>query len=377
MRVLVVGAGPAGSAAAITLARAGAAVTIFEKQRWPRPKTCGDGVSPEGVAVCDALGIDLRDRTALRYGVMSAPSLAVFKGGWSDDRPWGAIVERDDFDDRLVRAAIAAGAAFEPQTPVQEVEMNGRGARVRTARDLIGADAVLIADGATGALAATAGFRRHRSRLVAIRGYVTSHKPLDPSFGLHFDRTVNPGYAWIFPLDERRANVGICVDDRYARRHGNDLRAILNAWLHESPVAREAFGAPPVVERLTGGVIPTGRPRRTAGALFAIGDAAGTADPFSAEGIAPAMQSGIDAARALIDTGGNIERATRLYRGALRRVDASARASRRMRLVFPAVVDPLAKRAAVSPALAQHLSSEGFFRKSSVASFLWGIARTW
>jgi hypothetical protein len=89
------------------------------------------------------------------------------------------------------------------------------------------------------------------------------------------------------------------------------------------------------------------------------------------------MTTGRAAARALLDCAGDVALAARCYRRSLRAFDAQARASRRMRLVFPYVVDPLTKRGAERPRLAYHLSSEGFFRKQSVAAFLWGIVRTW
>jgi flavin-dependent dehydrogenase len=204
---------------------------------------------------------------------------------------------------------------------------------------------------------------------------VASDRDLQPAFGLHFDLAVLPGYAWIFPVSRRYANVGILVDERFSRSH--DLRAVLDTWLRESPFACEALGRRPMVERLSGGVIPTGRQRRTRGAVFALGDAAGVADPFSAEGIAQALTTGRAAAQALLAGDGDIPAAAQRYRRSLRAFDANARASRRMRLVFPYVVDPLTKRGAIRPKLAYHLSSEGFFRKQSVAAFLWGIARAW
>ena len=380
MRVLVVGAGPAGGAAAIALARGGADVRIVERSAWPRTKTCGDGISPEGVRVASALGVDLSDRLPLPRGTLSAPSRVAFTGGWPASLPWGAIVERREFDDRLVRAATAAGARFESRADVREIVPGPRTASVRARLGGSGetredADVVLLAEGATGGLGAKLGFGKHRSRLVAIRGYVRTERDLDPSFGLHFDAAFNPGYAWIFPVDRHFANVGILVDERYAR--GHDLRAELDMWLRESPFARAALGAAPALEQLAGGIIPTGRPRRTVGNVFALGDAAGVADPFSAEGISQAMETGRLAAQALLGSGGDPVRAARTYARALGRFDANARGSRRMRLVFPFVVDPLTKRAVNHPALAQHLSSEGFFRNSSVTAFVWGIVRTW
>ncbi len=380
MRVTIVGAGPAGAAAAITLARHGATVRLLERSAWPRAKTCGDGISPDSVRIAAELGIDLTDRLALEVGTMSAPSRAAISSGWPAATPWGTIVERRDFDARLVDAAVAAGAGFEPRTTVREIIPTVDGARVgvRGAGGVDAcedADAVLLAEGATGGLGAALGFGRHRSRLVALRGYVRSDIDLDAAFGLHFDASVVPGYAWIFPLSRRHANVGILVDERFSRSH--DLRGILDGWLRDSPFARRQLGNRPVVEAISGGVIPTGRRRRTHGAVFAIGDAAGVADPFSAEGIAQAMSTGRAAAHALIAAGGDSAAAARRYRRALRAFDAQARASRRMRLVFPYVVDPLTQRAAIRPRLAHHLSSEGFFRKQSVAVFLWGIARAW
>jgi geranylgeranyl reductase family protein len=380
MRVLVVGAGPAGAAAAIELARGGASVRLLERSAWPRSKTCGDGISPDGVRIARELGIDLGDRFPLTAGTMSAPCGAAITSGWPPATPWGAIVERSDFDDRLVRRAVAAGVIFEPRTAVRELALLARGARA-TGRVAGGAEAredadvVLLAEGATGGLGASIGLGRHRSRLVALRGYARSARDLDPAFGLHFDAAVNPGYAWIFPAGARWANVGILVDERFARSH--DLRGVLAGWMRGSSIARAALGPSPVLERLAGGVIPTGRARRVRDAVFALGDAAGVADPFSAEGIAQAMTTGRAAAAALLESGGDVAAAGRRYRQALRAFDASARASRRMRVVFPFVVDPLTKRGAVRPKLAYHLSSEGFFRKMSVAAFLWGIARAW
>jgi flavin-dependent dehydrogenase len=185
-----------------------------------------------------------------------------------------------------------------------------------------------------------------------------------------------PGYAWIFPLEPRLANVGILVDDRFTRKHP-DLRSALAAWLRESPFAKAALGEHPVVERASGGIVPTGRMRRAVGAIFAAGDAAGVADPFSAEGIAPAMDSARSLAASLAAHGGDVRRARGDYAARVDVWNANARAAYRMRMVFDAVVEPIAARAAHRPKLAQLMSSEGFFRKSSVVGFCAAIARTW
>ncbi|MBD5632953.1 MAG: FAD-dependent monooxygenase, partial [Candidatus Eremiobacteraeota bacterium] len=94
MRVLVVGAGPGGAAAAIELARAGADVRVVERARWPRAKTCGDGISPPAVVEARSLGLDLADRLPLPLGEISTPRGFRFRSGWRSETPWGAIVER-------------------------------------------------------------------------------------------------------------------------------------------------------------------------------------------------------------------------------------------------------------------------------------------
>jgi flavin-dependent dehydrogenase len=107
-----------------------------------------------------------------------------------------------------------------------------------------------------------------------------------------------------------------------------------------------------------------------------VGDAAGVADPFSAEGIFQAMGSGRAAAWALIAHGPG-PRAERGYAAALRPFDRNAREARRLRLGFDFVIDAMAARAVTRPALAHHFSASGFFMKDSLPAFLWGIARNW
>ena len=383
MRILVIGAGPAGAAAAIELARGGARVTIAERSAWPRAKTCGDGLSPPAVREARALGVDLGDRLPLPQGEISTPAGVTFRGGWRDETPWGTIVARADFDARLVASAVAAGAAFEPKTkivalepsvagPVATIVSNGGEVRERF-------DATILGEGATGGLARSLGFARHASRLVALRGYVRSSRPLDPVFGLYFERPLSPGYGWVFPLDAGTANVGVLVDERFVRRRGGDLRGAFADWLGRSAAVARTLGARPTladVEALSGGIVPTGRARPARHGVFLVGDAAGVADPFSAEGIFQAMGSGRAAARALVAHGPG-RAAERAFLRALRPFEASAREARRLRLGFDFVIDAMARRAVERPRLARHFSANGFFMKESLPQFLLGIARNW
>ena len=123
--------------------------------RWPRPKTCGDGISPPCILETTALGIDLSDRVQLREGDLVTPGGIGMRSGWRPETPWGTIVERRDFDARLVAAATAAGARFEDGTTVQALELAGRGERpaATIGEKVERFDAIVLAEGATGPLA--------------------------------------------------------------------------------------------------------------------------------------------------------------------------------------------------------------------------------
>jgi geranylgeranyl reductase family protein len=376
MRAIVVGAGPGGACAALALARAGASVHLIEKSAWPRAKTCGDGVSPLAVREARELGADFAPNLELRRALVTTPMGIAFRGGWPAATPWGTIVERRSFDAALVDGAIARGAAFFPETAVRALAVDGdevvatlesHGAE-RTVR----ADVAIVAEGATGNLAAKLGFPAFRSRLVAIRGYARSRGPLAAEYGLYYDRSVSPGYGWIFPVDERRANVGICLDERKLARGGGDLRALLGRWLRENRYARELLEQPVELDDVRGGIIPSGRRRRANGRILLVGDAAGVADPFTAEGIAEAMHSGRIAAEALTGTS-TVGAAAERYERMLRVFDRNEAAARGLRATFAAAIEPYAAYATLRPAFADRLMTGVFFLKQGFPQMLLGL----
>lgn len=378
MRAIVVGAGPGGAVAALELARAGAEVSLVERHAWPRPKTCGDGISPLGVQLGRASGVEIEGEVRLEQARVTTPRETAFRGGWPAATPWGTTIERHAFDALLVDAAVAAGARFVPGTTVRAlanedeaiVATLASGGREETLR----ADVAILAEGATGSLATRLGFPPYRSRLVALRGYTDAPRALAQEYGLFYDRLVSPGYGWIFPIGERRANVGIAVDEKLLARRGGDLRALLHRWMAESRFARELLGPKPQLDDVRGGVIPTGRKRRTAGRVFLIGDAAGVADPFTAEGIYEAMHSGHLAARAVAETA-NLERARTRYERDLRVFDRNERTARALRATFDLAIEPYAWRAARSPKFAGRLNTDAFWPKSSFVRFMYDLTR--
>jgi geranylgeranyl reductase family protein len=380
LRVLVICAGPSGASAALELARAGVAVSLVERHAWPREKTCGDGVSPLGVREGGALGLTFDAGLRLPRALVSTPRETAFRGGWPGGTPWGTTIERRIFDASIVDAAVAAGASFSPSTTVRGIVCNDDGVVATLTsgsqeRELR-ADAVFIGEGATGGIAKQLGFPPFRSRLVAVRGYTELPHAIPPEYGLFYDRLLSPGYGWIFPMDERRANVGILVDERMLARRGGDLRALLIRWMAESRFARELLGDAPQLHDIRGGVIPSGRARRTASRAFLIGDAAGVADPFTAEGIFQAMQSARLAARSVIESP-DIESARRRYERSLRVFDRNERAARGLRATFNMAIEPYARHAAANPRYADRLNTDAFFVKKSLLSFVWGLTKAW
>jgi geranylgeranyl reductase family protein len=376
VKVAIVGAGPGGATAALALARAGATVELIEKSAWPRAKTCGDGISPLAIAALHALGVDVTPNLELRAALVATPRGTYFRGGWPAATPWGTIVERRVFDASLVDAAIVAGANFRPATTVRTIHMSDRDVAVtcvtNQTESVMHADAVIVADGASGVLAKQLGFPAHRSRVVAIRAYADARNDLRAEYGLFYDRLLSPGYGWIFPIGRRRANVGICVDDATLVRAGGNARVLLGRWLSENPVARATFGAQAVLEDERGGVIPSGRRRRSNGRVLLVGDAAGVADPFTAEGIYEAISSARHAADALIAVP-DVAAAGHSYERSLTALDRNERSARLLRATFNVAIEPYARYAAGHTAFADRLMTDVFFAKPGWAQLLWHL----
>ena len=314
--VIVVGAGPAGAAAAYALARSGVDVLLLERSRFPRDKTCGDGVAPHAVDILRDMGVtfDRFDGCARKTygGLISGPG-----GGWfSAEPPRGAggarleswIVPRMVLDAHIASAAVKAGAVLRESTTVTGlirergsiagVEVSD-GVRVRQIR----ARVVIGADGAHSAVARALGLRENGPRHIgyALRGYYDGITGLRDDMELHyFDGRLLPGYGWVFPTGERTANVGVGIYFGELRRGKRKLREILDDFVQGTPSVAERFRNATPVGRTAGWPLPVASARRRTvfdGALLT-GDAASLVDPLTGEGIYTALVSGQSAARA-------------------------------------------------------------------------------
>jgi flavin-dependent dehydrogenase len=264
------------------------------------------------------------------------------------------VIPRIELDAAMVARAIACGADFHDGTHVREARPDGT-IVTQTGEERF--DAIVLAEGATGGIAAALGFGDFDERQVAIRGYAEAREPLRPTYNVVYDAAFGTGgYGWVFPIAQGRANLGVCVSERIAQRHGP--RELLRAWLARDPLVRELFGDSPKLDDVRGGVIPTGRTLRRAGCVYAVGDAAGVADPLSAEGISQAIDTGVATAHALLGEAA-------AFAASLRAHDRNAREARRLRALFRFTLEPMIALAAKRPALADHLVASGLTQKTN------------
>ncbi len=310
--VLVVGAGPAGCAAAIVLARAGADVCVVDRATFPRDKTCGDAVSNEAIELLGKLGARSDVERAPHALVRSAA--AIFPSGHriarTYDKP-GYIVPRYHLDECLRRAAENTGARLVQGTRVASLVNDG--VRITGARgdDFDWhAQLVIAADGygSVGLPALKVSGPRGRELAVSATVYLRGVRfPFGEDVADHFfERELPCGYSWIFPAVDGVSNVGVYLrSDAYART-GKKLDRLLEEFLvrHADRLAGcERVGK----TRVWSLPIAPRRMPLTAAGLILAGDAAGCVDPLSGEGIWQALRTGMlagETARAALAFGG-------------------------------------------------------------------------
>jgi geranylgeranyl reductase family protein len=297
--VVVVGAGPAGSTAAAALARRGRDVLLLDAASFPRDKPCGDGVPPGTVAILHDLGLGDELRSATFAPVHAVRLVSArgrdFRLDFTPKRPDAGflVAPRVQFDDLLRRHAIASGARFE-QARVRAPLLDGGRvcgviARTNGAEREIRARLVIGADGATSVVARSLPRRRapESERGVAIRAYLDGIETIPSTVEFHFCSSFAPGYGWIFPLGERRANVGVLLrTDRFKHR-GSPLTTLLDEFLASPDVRRRLEpGARPVdaASWQLPYATPSSGSRVVNGAVL-VGDAGHFVDAVTGEGI--------------------------------------------------------------------------------------------
>lgn len=334
--MIVVGAGPGGSATAFHLARHGLTVELLEKAEFPREKVCGDGLTPRAVRQLVTMGVDTR-----APGWVRNKGLRVIGGGIRMELDWpdlasypdyGLTRTRLDFDEILARAAVSAGAKLRTGTTVTGPVLDDAGRVVGVSAQFgddqqpveYRAPVVVAADGVSGRFALSLGIAKRDDRPigVAVRRYYKSAAKHDDDYleswlelrsgGVDTARSTAltrkwqssgadvllPGYGWIFGMGDGRVNVGLGVLNSSTAFGKTNYRKMLTDWLSTTPddwgMNDEANADGPIM----GAALPMGFnrvPHYTRGVLL-VGDSGGMVNPFNGEGIAYAMESGAIAA---------------------------------------------------------------------------------
>ena len=326
--VLVIGAGPAGSACARVLAQAGVDVVLADQHLFPRDKVCGDGLIPDAHAALARLGlldaVMARAQRATHVGCVG-PS-----GGRIDVPGRVAVLPRRELDDILCRAAVQAGARL--LAPARfEATIEDSAGRVVGARLKLGevqhelrANWVVLATGAVPQALIAAGMCERRTPSgIALRGYVKNDAMTGrlEALDVVWHRKLRPGYGWIFPCRDGVFNIGVGIahshrtlrDGRLGMKDVN-LREVFDAFTEVYAPARELMAGGTLLGELKGAPLrcTLEGARFSRPGLLVTGEAAGTTYSFTGEGIGKALETGILAAEAIAaDREGKADAATR------------------------------------------------------------------
>ena len=339
---MVVGAGPAGAAAAITLARAGRSVVLLDKATFPRDKICGDGLTTGALRLLEDLGLDpatIPSWQPVEDVVVTSPSgrettFPLPRGAGT----YAAVARRTELDAALVDVARAAGVEVrEGHACTAATEQADRVVLDVEGIGPVEARYVIAADGMWSPMRKHLGVASpgYLGEWHAFRQYFTDVGPRAASeLFVWFEPDLLPGYAWSFPLPDGGANVGFGIQrDSGKVERVQDMKRLWPELL-ERPHIRAVLGpdarpesphrAWPIPARVDDVVLSTAR------TLF-VGDAAAATDAMTGEGIGQALLTGILAAQAIEAHGLDAAKVTDTYD---RSVLAALRADHKMSLLL-------------------------------------------
>ena len=297
--LLIIGAGPGGSAAAITAARAGLRVTMFEKGPHGRDKVCGDGLTPRAVAALGELKIDvspahridgLRMIAGKKTRELAWPASERFPGH-------GAVWPRQRFDNHLMDVAAEAGAEIRYETEALPVLESDRVVGVDTGGERYTAPLTILAAGAQGAAAKVLGAERDPDEPfgLAIRAYAPTprhaERHLEACLSLRDEHgTPVPGYGWMFPAGDGTVNIGVGALSTMKGFKKLNLNKLLDQY---AAIVRPTWSIGDYVDKPRAWRLPMSSTKRHGPGWVAVGDAAGFVNPMNGEGIDYALESGM------------------------------------------------------------------------------------
>lgn len=328
--VIVVGAGPGGSATAAWLAKAGKDVVLLEKSRFPRDKICGDGLTPRAVRQLINLGLPLSETDGWAHN----KGLRIIGGGMRLQLDWpdvtsfpgyGMVRARADLDEVLARHAASCGAHLLEGRNVADPIRDDSGQIVGVTAKVVDergratgeletyrAPVVVAADGVSSRLSVKMGRQKREDRpmAVAVRAYYETPRHDDEYLESHLElwttkpggeRILMPGYGWLFGLGDGRSNVGLGVLDTSEAFGRTDYKDVMRKWVESMPpewgISEDTIKGP-----ITAAALPMAFNRQPLydQGLMLVGDSGGMVNPFNGEGIDYALEAGLAAAETIV-----------------------------------------------------------------------------
>lgn len=313
LQVAIIGAGPAGSSAAFFLARSGIQVTIFEKSVFPRDKICGDGLSARAFYTLFRMGVTDTEPLVEKHGIEDV----IFYDWYGRLRRISAFknlfghgfctISRRELDQILIRKATEAGAFLKQGVHIQEVlRKRTSGFTLIHSEGEEDYDILIGSDGANSIVRSSVfGLRRsEKEKAFGMRAYIRNTKISRPnSYHFIYLPELFPGYGWIFPLPNGRANIGFGLSTKILRRKKMNPYVLWERFL-EHPFVKSELNGGIWESAPKGHHIPmkVGKEDLYQERAYLCGDAAGLVDPITGDGIDFALESGALVAEDIISS---------------------------------------------------------------------------
>jgi menaquinone-9 beta-reductase len=293
--VAIIGAGPAGSTAAIHLAAKGHRVLLLDKDDFPRDKVCGDGLIADTIAALKRAGLydqvsNLGYESA--FGTVYSPSRIAF-----DVSGQFITLKRIVLDELIMQKAVDSGAAF-CKCKIHDIAIlpdEILSLAVEGTTLSIRAKIIFIATGANVELPTKLGLvSQPNPSAVALRCYVRSPIALE-RLVISYDRSITPGYAWIFPLGNDEFNIGCGITYHGKVDLRPNLRDVFRQFVENFPLAADIMRRADSIAPLRGAMLRcglAGTVLKGQGSILVLGESIGTTFPFTGEGIGKAMETG-------------------------------------------------------------------------------------
>ena len=306
---IIVGAGPAGSSAAIYCNKLGLNTLLLDKSIFPRDKICGDALSGKSVKILEELDLlqdlDKLDGAIVNRIIFGNPNhseceLHLNKSLNKRHISHGFVIPRKIFDNYLFKKAsdvsnVVSGFNVKDLIYNKSQVVGVKGKSINGEQKKYFGNIVLGADGPYSIVSRKSGLYNSDMNYTAVglRCYYENVEDLTDQIELHYVNETIPGYFWIFPAGNKKANIGVGLLKSRAKKKKYNLQQIMKQVIN-SKNFKHRFKNSNALEKPKGWNLPFGNTKRGnhGNGFLLLGDAAGLVDPFTGEGIGNAMESG-------------------------------------------------------------------------------------